>query len=270
MFEEYKKAILLHCDTLRSEGMLSGNISLPTPGKLREECGTVYRSRQLTDSDKQVLRDFFGPADTNGNFKEIIGKVDIDKFRPLNYYLRKPKIETDAKNIELLAWLTDFAQRPFKEENFTKPETPPIKNLGLYFRRLMKLIGKYQKQSALALAGLGLVTVMLIKLFPGKQCMYWAGDHYEAIDCNKQIFGVQSIALDTMKLNHFKKITQPDTMTTYSIGKVWYVKVDAPEPECYTSDGTHPLYPLKDLKPLTVGILRKYFGAKVQDSVQVR
>jgi hypothetical protein len=205
MFEEYKKAILLHCDTLRSEGMLSGNISLPTPGKLREECGTVYRSRQLTDSDKQVLRDFFGPADTNGNFKEIIGKVDIDKFRPLNYYLRKPKIETDAKNIELLAWLTDFAQRPFKEENFTKPETPPIKNLGLYFRRLMKLIGKYQKQSALALAGLGLVTVMLIKLFPGKQCMYWAGDHYEAIDCNKQIFGVQSIALDTMKLNHFKK-----------------------------------------------------------------
>lgn len=49
--------------------------------------------------------------------------------------------------------------------------------------------------------------------------MYWAGDHYEAIDCNKQVSGIQSIALDTMKLYHFKKITSPNTMTTYPLVK---------------------------------------------------
>ena len=264
MFEEYKKRILLHCDALRSKGMLSGNISLPTPGKLREECGTVYSSRQLTDSDKQVLRDFFGPSDSTKDFKVTIAGFDIDKFRPLNYYLKDPRIETDAKNIELLAWLTDFQPRPFNKENFS--ETTGCINAFIIL--LKKWIKKYQKESALVLIGLGLVTFLLMKIFSVKQCMYWAGDHYEAIDCNRQIFGVQSIALDTMKLNHFKKITKPDTMTIYSIGKVWYIKGEGPKPECFTADGMHHLYPGRDLKPLTLTILRRYFGVTQQDSIQ--
>lgn len=120
MFEEYKKRILQHCETLQSRGMLSNNISPPTPGNLKEECKTIYVSRQLTYSDRQVLSDFFGPSGINGDFKEIIEKFDVDKFRPLNYYIKDSKIETDAKNIELLAWLTNYRLRPFKKEDFNQ------------------------------------------------------------------------------------------------------------------------------------------------------
>lgn len=268
MFEEYKKRILQHCHTLRSKGILSSNISLPTPGRLREECGTVYGSRQLTDSDKQVLRDFFGPSDSTKDFKIIIAGFDIDKFRPLNYYLKDSKIETDAKNIELLAWLTDYKPRPFKEEDFRQADGGKVNNISIFIRQLTKWIRKYRKESTLILFVLGFIIFLLMKIPPGNQCMYWAGDHYEAIDCNKQVFGVQSIALDTIKLNHFKKITKPDTMTTYSIGKVWYIKGDGPKPECFTADGMHPLHPGRDLRPLTLTILRKYFGVTQEDSIQ--
>jgi len=270
MFEEYKKRILHHCETLQSRGMLSSNISLSTPGNLKEECKTIYVSRQLTDSDRQVLRDFFGPSGINGDFKEIIGKFDVDKFRPLNYYIKDPKIETDVKNIELLAWLTDYRPRPFKKEDFNQTKGVKSSWAIILTARLKNWIKKHQKESALVLASLGVATFLLIKIFPGKQCMYWAGDHYEAIDCNKQVYGIQSIALDTMKLYHFKKITRPDTMTTYSIGKVWYIRTDSPKPECFTADGSHPLYPGKDLKPLTLTILRNYFGKTQQDSIPQR
>jgi hypothetical protein len=197
-------------------------------------------------------------------------------------FIQEPSKDSHPRNIELLSWLTDYQPRPFRFDTFKRPsDVPPSPethqpprtpdNTTVPTKKNWKeLIKKYKKESALILAAFGLAAILLMKIFPGKQCMYWAGDHYEAIDCNKQIFGVQSIALDTMKLYHFKKITKPDTMTTYSLGKTWYLKTDGAKPDCFTADGTHPLYPKRDLRPLTLTILRKYFGATQQDSIPNR
>lgn len=282
MFEEYKALVVNHYRELVESPDTSVNLKDPTPANLKQECLKVYGSRYRPETDKRILIDFFGDPDENGYFDDAINNFKTPNFRPVQQFIEKPSKDSHRRNIELLAWITDYQPRPFKFDTFkTKGGNPPpidspgpIKNPDtskVPEKSTWKhWIKKYQKESALVLASLGLATFLLMKIFPGKQCMYWAGDHYEAIDCNKQLFGVQNIALDTMKLYHFKKITKPDTMTTYSIGKVWYVKTDSPKPECFTADGSHPLRPGKDLKPLTLTILRKYFGKTQQDSIPKR
>lgn len=279
MFEEYKTLIVNHYRELVESPDTSVYLKDPTPANLKQECLKVYGSRYRPGTDKRILIDFFGDPDENGHFDDAINNFKTPNFRPVQQFIEKPSKDSHRRNVELLAWLTDYQPRPFKFDTFKRPgDAPPSSdthqpprtpdNIAVLIKTNWKqLIKKYQKESALALMALGIMTFLLMKIFPGKQCMYWAGDHYEAIDCNRQIFGVQSIALDTMKLNHFKKITQPDTMTTYSIGKVWYIKTDNPKPECFTADGTHPLYPGRDLRPLTLTILRNHFGVTQQDSI---
>jgi len=92
---------------------------------------------------------------------------------------------------------------------------------------------------------------------PPQECMYWTGDHYKRISCNRKIDNATVIALDTVKAAHLEKITQPDTLTQNAVGKVWYTKIDGGI-EFYTSDGFHPIYYDVRLKPVTVYILNKY------------
>lgn len=89
-------------------------------------------------------------------------------------------------------------------------------------------------------------------------CMYWVGDHYQQIPCNQKVEeGTLVIALDMEKLNHFRKITQPDTITAKAIGSVWYIKINN-EVEFYTAEGYHPVQIDRRLKPLTDYIISKY------------
>lgn len=88
-------------------------------------------------------------------------------------------------------------------------------------------------------------------------CMYWKEDHYEPIACNEKIPNAMIIALDTIKLKNFRKLTRPDTITYGSIGKVWYSKIDG-NLEFYTSGGEHPVVFDRRLKPITIYIIDKY------------
>jgi hypothetical protein len=61
----------------------------------------------------------------------------------------------------------------------------------------------------------------------------------------------------TLKGQRFKKITKPDTLTSSSLGHVWYSKIDGAV-EFYTADGFHPVHTERRLKPMTVLIMNKY------------
>jgi len=90
-----------------------------------------------------------------------------------------------------------------------------------------------------------------------EKCMYWDDDHYEPVNCNAQINGVTIIPLDKKKLQHQRKINLPDTLTTYSLGKVWY-KGFVKDHEFFTDSGAYPQDIQRVLKPLTNTILTKY------------
>ncbi|MGE7777783.1 hypothetical protein ACQKLP_23915 [Chitinophaga sp. NPDC101104] len=88
-------------------------------------------------------------------------------------------------------------------------------------------------------------------------CMYWKEDHYEPIACNEKIENARVIALDSVKLKNFRKITRPDTITIQSLGKVWYSKIDG-KIEYFTADGEHPVNFERKLKLLSTYMLNKY------------
>lgn len=91
-----------------------------------------------------------------------------------------------------------------------------------------------------------------------EKCMYWVGDHYEVIACDqKGKVGVPVIPLNQAKLNNLKRITQPDTLTKNSIGKVWYARFGGKN-EFFTDSGTHPIDTAKRLKPITNYIITNH------------
>lgn len=88
-----------------------------------------------------------------------------------------------------------------------------------------------------------------------EKCMFWTGDHYEAVTCNIGT-ATPKIDLNVQTLNRLKKITLADTLTKNSIGKVWYAKINK-EIEFYTDSGMHPVDTVKRLKPITSYIISK-------------
>jgi len=104
MFVDYKKQVLQKYREKRDADKLSSNLTHPTPGSLRAECVVVCGER----FNQKVLRTFFGSYENKDAYLKAIEGFDIDKFRPLQKFIKGAIIETDAKNVDLLAWLINF------------------------------------------------------------------------------------------------------------------------------------------------------------------
>ncbi len=87
-------------------------------------------------------------------------------------------------------------------------------------------------------------------------CMYWSVDHYEPVSCNEKGKGLL-VPLDEEKIKSFRKIMRKDTITEWSIGKLYYIKNDN-DIECYTEAGNYPLNITRYLKVVTQYIYDKY------------
>lgn len=90
-------------------------------------------------------------------------------------------------------------------------------------------------------------------------CMYWNEDHYEPVRCNAQMANATIIPLNLKKLQRQRKINLSDTLTSYSLGKVWY-KGFVKNHEFFTDSGAYPLDTQRVLKPLSNTILTKYIS----------
>ncbi|MCX2582746.1 hypothetical protein [Pedobacter sp. MR22-3] len=88
-------------------------------------------------------------------------------------------------------------------------------------------------------------------------CMYWNEDHYEPVKCGTQMANATIIPLNLKKLQRQRKINLSDTLTSYSLGKVWY-KGFVKNHEFFTDSGAYPLDTQRVLKPLSNTILTKY------------
>ena len=116
----------------------------------------------------------------------------------------------------------------------------------------------------MAIGGVILLVVLAIAAYINwgrsskpEYCMYWAENHYQQVSCNQKMPGVLVIAMDSVKLKNFKKITTPDTISSKAIGYVWYSKNDN-NLEFFTGDGMHPVHIDLRLRPITQYIISKY------------
>ena len=311
MFDDYVKLVVGDYERKRASQALSSRLVNPSPARLRDECLLVCKEN-FQRKDEGILRTFFNTTGDQDHYLDTIHNCVIDRFRPLVNFLRDHSIKTDAKNINLLAWLIDFKDRPFElgkdyeveliadaliepgthettnETQFGNSNqtsdvginaTPPKKEDQDEDSPVTTAASKPKSDSRNFITLIGIIVAVVIILslglyiynnadkqetmkmgnsVPGGEgCMYWQEDHYTRIPCHQMITDALVIALDTVKLAHFKKITTPDTLTQKDAGRVWYTKTDG-EIEFYTSDGFHPVDIKRRLKPATAYIIDKY------------
>jgi hypothetical protein len=92
-----------------------------------------------------------------------------------------------------------------------------------------------------------------------EKCMYWDGNSYVPIKCEKKAINPAVIPLDINILKGFRRIKWADTLTKRAIGVVWYAKSGA-KYEFFTDSGMHPVDTKKKLKPLTQYILSNHIS----------
>lgn len=277
MFSRYSALVLEDYRKKKDIKELSLNLLKPSPAKLRSEC-LFKLSTGLSAGDSEILRLFFGPKDDVAELERTIRNSDSDRFKPLSNFLNGKTSTTDEKNIELLAWLIDFQPRPYqsylksrstedkqlavvetKHETLDVAENSDLNIIESTSRGFLRTAATLfrQKRTVVNMFAALIAVIIIYLLWPSKQCMYWAGDHYEPVSCNEKIPNTLAIALDQDKVDEFKKITKPDTITYNSLGYVWYSKIDK-KIEYFTSGGAHPVHDDRYLRPVTKYIIDKY------------
>jgi hypothetical protein len=157
-------------------------------------------------------------------------------------------INSDTAGQQDVAFTKSPYETPVLPGENKRPPVPDTRRLPLKKKTMMLLL----------IIPVSIVVYLALRPVNGpEQCMCWTGDHYQQVSCGKQLNDRAVYALDTFKLDHFKKITKPDTISPKAIGHTWYSKIDNVV-EFFTSDGFHPVHVDRKLKPLTEHIRTRY------------
>lgn len=236
MFEEYRAEV--YAEYIKSRKF---NIVLadPKPSSLRDEAQVLLKNNR---EGCEVLRLFSDDGTQHG-------KLDIDKFKPVQKFLLGQTSEPNNRVVELVAWLIDFKPRPFEKWRNNLLEIPldeEIENGKEKADKINKRInwGKVGIVATMVLFFLGVV------FYP--RYMTWKGDRYEWLIFNTKNANV--VAIDWDLVRDFRMVTRKDTLTEHSIGKLWYLKENN-DHDVFTKGGKHPVLVNRNLRPLSKTIL---------------
>lgn len=114
LFKDYIDLVVKAYEERRDANHLSHLLMHPTTTNIRQECFDVYteRIKKGEREEENTLRAFFGVPPPGKNFGQIIGKHELDRFRPLRNLIKGEIKNPALVNVELLAWLLDFTPRP--------------------------------------------------------------------------------------------------------------------------------------------------------------
>lgn len=225
--EDYKIAIRAKYK-LAIEEDVSGILSDPTPSELRDFYLRLLVKKYLSKIDEEIMK-LFLRADENSSLKKTIENCNIEKLKPIIYFLQGKNTES-RQRIEMAAILVNFQLRPFKKfqdekgiikenESIQNPngsDSPPTQNedsdevnddagknevtsAGLQVDTeppTVKSPQQFTKRQKLIIKGiiivfgLGLGFLTSHYIFPKKQCMQWSDDHYEKVDCEPKTTGI--------------------------------------------------------------------------------
>lgn len=241
MPENHRHPVFIEYEKRKNNKQLSPNLDHPTPASLRDECLIVYKEKGCP-TDNITIRSFFGVIDGNENYVNTIANTDIDRFRPLGYYLKKTIRSTNRLNVDLLSWLM------FKDSEEPQPEPPQHKkcwNIKMYLIIFfMFIISK-------VLLYIWEINASSIKQpLNNEKCMYWTGYHYAPIKCDEIKDGVIVIPLDRIKLERMRMVPFFVKVTKSDIGKLWWGRIEG-QPAYFTDSGINPIDTNKRLLPLT-------------------
>ncbi|MCW8310180.1 hypothetical protein K7A41_02970 [Sphingobacterium sp. InxBP1] len=265
-----------------------------TRADLMKECLLRLENGELKN-DMPVLAKIFNCEGNVESIKTAIKKATADKFRPIQDFIREKTNKPTDNIIALLAIFIDYQPRPFEqwrenrraksegeevvilEENDTaevrEETTSPASALNISINNPQNASLPKKKKRELLFGGIGVLTIILlitwyILAFP-EECMCWNGENYVQVDCQDKTQPYPVIGLNRDKLEHFRKITKPDTLGIKDIGNIWYSKIDN-EVEFFTGPGRHPVMQHKSLKAVTKHIWDTYVNIKPDSNQDIQ
>ncbi|MCR8560383.1 hypothetical protein KXD93_22205 [Mucilaginibacter sp. BJC16-A38] len=278
MFADYQADVVRDYEEKKRRNALSLNLIHPTRANIRKECLAVFNDR-FQKKDENVFRAFFGAQQEPAGYLKALTKSDPEDYKTLDNYLKKITSSTDTKNIELLAWLIDFEQRPYRSDSFKSKAGTIVDSEQVTQEDTEKIIGREKVTAAgdsppkskkerklimiillaIAIAGSGYLGIyyMQHRLTGHEGCMIWDGDHYWPVECHDKSLRGTIFPINKQQVENFKLIKRTDTLTPYSIGKVYYIKYNG-QVEFFTTNGRFPADTNRRLLPMSAHILDKY------------
>jgi hypothetical protein len=258
MTPQEKSQLLASYNRRKNAGLLSARLAQPVRSGIKKECIKLYREGQRPEG-AAVLKQFF-KKNPPEDFAVALEEIDIDRFRPTADLLNGRNFAPEEKHYELISWLLG-PELPDSSRNGSDDEQETTSEKG--DKAQENEVDKpfwpqgWQRMTA-ATAALVLLACGAWLITPGdRQCMYWDGSSYHTASCDIQGLGKTVYALDQGKLDRFKKVLRPDTLTKASVGKLWYFKANR-KLELFTDSGMHPVYTNRRLLPLSNYLIEKY------------
>lgn len=284
---DYRKAIIRTYNYRKLHGELPPGLQNPSPAKIKNECLRKYQSPDFKRKDIVILVSFLEVQEEG----EVLRKLrrELDKFKPLNSYLRGRTDDPQDRHIELLGWLLDFEARPFDssydyESVYAEPLVPddPQENKDADRNKARKggdksenaVVEKapiYKKRLKSKMTGvaicLGVVAVLgamsaiyfsnSARVTEDKACMIWDRDKFIKIDCDSALPPEFVFILEENLLMNQRRIPKRE-ITESDIGKVWYVGRGRDSIDLFKIGGWDPVNPRRDLRRLSRHVYDKY------------
>lgn len=296
MTPAYIKCVKAKFETMRDAGELGRGYVTPTRAFIRDECLRLFPIRS-GPKDMETLADFFNYDKEDGTLLETIDRVNLEDLRALQNFLSGDTKKPNYKVVEMLAWLIDFEPRPYNPTidysiflpgELHKPDSiggdtgneqtnesatafgsnTPTSNPSSQTQPIKWKNIAIASASTLVLGFAGYKALDNGKDRTGDAaCMYWNGQQYVRTDCLPKGGDTIVIPFDKQRLENFRRITRPDTITSHSVGKLYCIKINN-QYEYYTAGGVHPLDRNRDLKRLTKYILDHHILKKEEDPNQ--
>ena len=277
-FEGYKQAVLKKFKEVQQLDRTSLLLNM-TPASIRKYC-QLLASEKLNADDEKTFRAYFNIS-SEGDMVNGIENFGLGKMKSLISFLNSEKDSHNSLRTELAAVLGNFKPRPYshflKKHGAVSYDSTEIATRFVDLEEvsteiaepksgeISSTINRHITRNKLYLGGLVLVllfiSVLAFKKVLKPDCLQWADDHFEIVDCdgNKQgfVYSAPKLQYDERILD-FRKIEVSDSTTFFKNGfpVVWYLKKNG-KCEFFNAPGIHPVYD-KPLKPVTQYIVNKY------------
>ena len=272
--DDYTNAIKQKLE-IEKLGVYGSYFTEPTPAQLRNLC-LMFCENGLNGNDENVFKNFFYTKKEE-DLKRSITNFEVEKLKPVIHFLKDKTSKTSAVNLELLAILVNFEQRPLvkflKGEKFSEIKNATKNEEIISFvnveieKKAEKTKRTFSKNSLILRILLSIVLLFFSgyfikkEFFPRKECMLWQIDHYIPINCDAEKIGFASIndvmILEAHLLN-FKKVEVNKKTIFFKNEKplIWYCKKNN-KLDFFNASGFHPENG-KPLKPITQYMINKW------------
>jgi hypothetical protein len=298
---KYIKAVLDCYDQKKKANELRSGLAHPSPARLREECLFAFKNRYSGNDRQTLLNFFgvaneselserFIKKFDRDKFRPVAKFIQrqVEDPDPKNVELVAWLIEFEPRpcanwtEVSKKKHSADDQKNGRYDTGGSTQSTSAGSNEGPYYTEqglvTIPVPGGKSFFNFRTVIVFGLVLIFLVafafvyktfynnsdnRKFPESGlCMYWAGDRYVRISCDQKLGdNIIVIAYDSVVYHNMRRVTEPDTITFHSIGKLWYIKRNN-QYEFFTCAGKYPLDLKSDLRPATQRIIKNLIDSR--------